>query len=238
MITAEEIGSQKLYDAILKHIKNTASFFKKITMKGITKNDAQECGWLSLDDMELKDLEFLRFFPNLTTLMLSKITGLQNVEGLRYCPNMADIEFYNTAVSDLNGIRYCVHLNNFQYYPNQNTGMRTDLSFLQELGKLECLDMVNCNISDVSPVSWCKALSYLNLSKNPIKKISPLSTLPLLGEIDLSECNLETLEDLSSFPALKAMTLYNNYFSEEEKERLTSLYPTIHFGFESGEVHR
>ena len=44
------------------------------------------------------------------------------------------------------------------------------------------------------------------------------------------------LEDLSAFPALKAMTLHGNPFSQEEKERLKSLYPEIHFGFESGEA--
>lgn len=236
MITAEEIGSQKLYDAILNHMKNTASFFKKITMKGIAKKDAQECGWLFLKDMELTDLEFLRYFPNLTSLMLTNITGLQNVDGLRNCPNMADIVLFDTTVYDLNGIKYCVHLNTFEYFPNQSTDVRTDLSFLQGLGKLESLDMVDCNISDVSPISACKALGYLDLSGNPIGSIKPLGELPLLEELDLSNCNLETLEDLSMFPALKAMTLYNNYFSEEEKERLTSLYPEIHFGFESGEV--
>ncbi len=236
MISVQEIGSQKLYDAILSHIKETVSFFKRISMKGLTKKAAQECDGLYLRDLELTDLEFLRFFPNLKGLMLANITGLQNVDGLRNCPNLTDFEMFDTTVYDLSGVRYCLQLDNLSYIPDQSRETSMDLSFLQDLSKLEGLEMVDCNISDISPISRCKALCYLDLSGNPIKSIKPLSELPLLEELNLPNCNLETLEDLSAFPALVAMTLHGNPFSQEEKERLRSLYPEIHFGFESGEV--
>lgn len=231
MISVQEIGNQKLYDAIFNHIKKSAPFFKRITMKGISKKDAMECGFLWLKNLELTDLEFLRFFPNLTAIILANITGLQNVDGLRNCPKITDIEMFDTLVYDLNGVKYCVHLNDFEYFPNQNNDTRMELSFLQELSELESLDMVGCNISDPAYFSYCKALSYLNLSKNPIKSIKPLSELPLLRELDLSGCHLEKLEDLSTFPALEAIVLHDNHFSEDEKEHLMSLYPDIHFSF-------
>lgn len=231
MISVQEIGNQKLYDAIFTHMKERAPFFKKITMKGISKKDAMECGCLELEDLELTDLEFLRFFPNLTALMLSNITGVQSVDGLRNCPKITDIAMFDTPVYDLNGVKYCSHLNSFQYFPNQISDTSMELSFLRELSKLEGVDMVGCNISDPVCFLPCKSLSYLNLSKNPIKSIKPLSELPMLKELDLSGCPLEKLEDLSTFPTLEAIVLHDNLFSEEEKEHLISLYPDIYFSF-------
>jgi len=55
--------------------------------------------------------------------------------------------------------------------------------------------MVGCNISNPVCFSHCKALSYLNLSKNPIEFNKPLSELSLLRELDFSGCHLEKLDE-------------------------------------------
>lgn len=57
--------------------------------------------------------------------------------------------------------------------------------------------MVGYNFSNPACFSHCKALSYLNLSKNPIESIKPLSELLLLRELDLSGFHLENLDEIA-----------------------------------------
>lgn len=231
MISVQDIGNQQLYDELLKRIKSGASFFKKMSMKSLTQKDAQECKSLLIENLELNNLDFLRFFPNLTSLYVSKVTGLQNIDGLRNCCNLTDLDFFNTNIYSLESVQYCLKLKHFSYFPQQDFDRCVELSFVKNLSELEDLDVVACNITDVTLLAQCKALTYLDISNNPIKSIEPLSELPLLKELGIAGCNLAKLDDISKFQALEAINLEDNLFSKEEQEHIISRYPDIYISF-------
>lgn len=231
MLTVQDLGNQQLYDAILKQMKNRASFFKKLSMKNITKADAQQCKNLLLEKLELTNLDFLRFFPNLTSLYVSNVIGLQNIDGLRYCTNLIDLDFFNTNLYSLESVQHCPKLQHLSFFPQKDFEGRMDLAFVKNLPELEDLDVVACNVTDITVLTQCKNLTYLDISNNPIRSIEPLYELPLLKELGLVGCNIGNRIDISRFQAIEAINLEDNLFSKEEQEAIISQYPDIYISF-------
>ena len=231
MISVQDIGNQQLYDEILKQMKSKASFFKKMSIRSLTKKDAQECKSLLIEKLELTNLEFLMYFPNLTSLFVSTVVGLQNIDGLRYCSNLVDLDFFNTNIYSLEGVQYCSKLQHLSLFPHKDFDQCMDLSFVKYLPELEDLDIVACNITDITLLAQCKSLIYLDVSNNPLVSIEPLYELPLLKELGLVGCNIGNRIDISRFQAIEAIDLKDNLFSKEEQEAIISQYPDIYISF-------
>jgi len=231
MLTVQDIGNQQLYDEILKQMKSKASFFKKMSIRSLTKKDAQECKSLLIEKLELTNLEFLMYFPNLTSLFVSTVVGLQNIDGLRYCSNLVDLDFFNTNIYSLEGVQYCSKLQHLSLFPQKDFDQCMDLSFVKYLPELEDLDIVACNITDITLLAQCKSLIYLDVSNNPLVSIEPLYELPLLKELGLVGCNIGNRIDISRFQAIEAINLEDNLFSKEEQEEIISQYPDIYISF-------
>lgn len=77
----------------------------------------------------------------------------------------------------------------------------------------EQLDLSNMGLSDISSVSGCKNLKFLNLSGNSISDISPLLDVPNLETLILTDNNISNINPLMGLSSLKYLYLDGNDIS-------------------------
>ncbi|MCR4606530.1 MAG: leucine-rich repeat domain-containing protein [Oscillospiraceae bacterium] len=92
----------------------------------------------------------------------------------------------------------------------------------------EQLDLSNMGLSDISSLSECKKLRFLNLSGNSISDISPLLDVPNLETLVLSDNNISNINPLMGLSSLKYLYLDGNSLSGitpiSDLPALTELY--------------
>lgn len=218
-----EFDNKELEKAILKQIKEKKSGLGKLFLSKITKEDIGLLSELKLKKIELKNLDFLRYFPHLKSLVLTEVTGLQDIRGIEYCPNLTCIGCYDTAIDDFSPILYCHELILFDYLCEREDSSscrrkEKDFAFLKELPKLEELDLWGNLVEDPTFLTECTSLKQLVLAKNPLTTIAPLKALPRLEYLEIVECGLKELEDIEQFPALETVYAEENPIPEEKKE--------------------
>lgn len=117
--------------------------------------------------------------------------------------------------------------------PSLDAAVRKALNFTNkditriDLVKLNRLEAVSSNITNLSGIEQCLGLWQLNLSGNPVNDLSPLSYLTGLERLDLSYCKLK---DISSFKpinprSLKYLSLFRNEITDIAPiSKVTELY--------------
>lgn len=78
IIKIEDIGSEVVYNAALKEVKKNLPFSKKIFKKDFTKEEAMKIKELEIVNTELKNLDFLRFFPDLESIIIERVERQEN----------------------------------------------------------------------------------------------------------------------------------------------------------------
>ena len=79
------------------------------------------------------------------------------------------------------------------------------MTILQNLKKLKYLDIHNCLIEDLTPISKLTEIEYLLLRNNPLKTIKPIYHFKKLKKIELSNEEEECFAyDETEFEQLKA----------------------------------
>ena len=96
-----------------------------------------------------------------------------------------------------------------KHLTNDDLTKLADLNFIHE--KTEVINLGFCNqITDLSPLQSCTALTSLNLSWcRQITDLSPLASYTALTSLDLRKCiQITDLSPLASCTALKSLNLY------------------------------
>lgn len=98
-------------------------------------------------DTQLTNIEFVRYLPKLTTVILS-LTNLSDISPLEACPEITFFEMFTTPVSDI--------------------------SVLSKLEKLEYVNLGNdWNLDDLSPLYGLKNLKLVRLGKKTMIHVTP-----------------------------------------------------------------
>lgn len=152
----------------------------------------------------------------------------ENLEDLKYCPNITYLILNLRAVDDLTPLSYCKKIN----YLVIDGCMTSDISVLSQLKnietlmlynmeikntlpiaaltKLESLRIINTNISDIEFMANLKNLNGASLSNNNIKDIKPLSDLIQLDWISLVENDITDITPLSDIINLTEIDISGN----------------------------
>jgi Leucine-rich repeat (LRR) protein len=210
-------------DKVLDTIKNTVKKKQKQTGLGkfffnrVTEKETKNVKKLDFEMMNITDLDFLRYFPDLESLSLSKVTGIKDTSGLAYCHNLESLMIYDTYIEDFQSLQHCKELDNFHYICIDDAAncAREDFRFLQNFSKLIRIDLSGNKVEDISFLSGHPNLVILVLDKNPIRSIAPLKTIKKLDWLEVSSCGLSELEDIEQFPALTYLCAIDNKFDYE-----------------------
>lgn len=149
MIQQINNGEKKLGDLSLHSPEEVIEFFGDSAGK-IIKLD------FSLQKGRLKDLDFLKRFPNLTSfcyhtggLDLVGEPELRDVQGLRHCPNLIDLKLVDCGnIDSLEVLKHCPELTNFHIDDLQNF----DLRLLQHFIKLRDLKLCGFSMMNNLPL--------------------------------------------------------------------------------------
>lgn len=231
MIKREYIENDKVYDTILAEVRRNSTGFGKLFKKTFTKEEAASVTGLTFRNMEIKNLDFLRFLPNIEKLDFYDVTGLEYVTGLNYGLKLRWLTFCNTYVPDLGEIAGCRQLTFFAYDCEEGYEhfAKSDFSFLEWLYNLENVSIEGSHLTDVSCFLQCEKLTEIGLVRCPIQTIAPLQQLPHLTHLDLINCGLPELEDIEKFPALEVVTFEDEFVTEEYLEKYRQMCGGILF---------
>jgi len=193
--------------------------------KGISEKAAQRANILSLRDVgnNIEDLDFLEFFPELSTFFISS-QKLSNVNGLRYLTKATCIELSSdwSGVVDISALSNCKELTELSIdrnlfgageKPNMTRNTNINIggwSVIKELSKIEFLSIHDMGLTDISFLKHMVLLEDVDLGKNPISDLAPLFGHPVLKELDLTNCGIENISILSSIPTLESVWLDGN----------------------------
>jgi len=104
--------------------------------------------------------------------------------------------------------------------PNIEAAVRLEIGkpegaiYASDLKGLDSLDVSNRNVTDLSGLQYCTALTQLELSDNNIDDITPLSHLANLSYLELNGNRIRDVSALSHLTNLRNLYLANNAISD------------------------
>jgi len=126
---------------------------------------------------------------------------------LRYCTDMVALDLGHNYISDLSFLKYMPELkililvDNFSY---AGSGVR---------------------LKDITPISYCKKLRYLELFANSIEDVSALKDLKELEDLNICHNPVKSIDGIRDLPQLKKLWVYYTSIPQEEIDELKQLYP-------------
>lgn len=211
------IDNVKVLHTIIKAIKMNQTGLARLFLSKVEEEETTKVKELRFQKIDMDDLEFLGYFPNLEILKLDKITGIKDSTGLAYCCHLKELEIYDTYIDDLHSLDKCSELEYFDYICSEETYYcaREDFRFLRNLLKLYQIDLTGNKVEDISFLSGHQALEQLVLDRNPIRSIAPLKMINKLNWLEISGCGLSELEEIEHFPALTYLRAADNNFDAD-----------------------
>ncbi len=201
----------------------------------ITQDDVNNRTSLDLGNRGISNLQGIEYFTNLQTLFLdnNNLTSLSRLSGLSklktlYCNNnqltslnlsyFRNLEYLNCSnnkltilyANNFSGLKTLNCSNNtlltelYCYEDNLTTLNVTGCTALQKL-----LGLKNYNLSTVTGLANCTALTYLSLSNCALTDMSAVSGMNNLTNLYLDNNRLTTL-DVHGKSQLQYLTVYNN----------------------------
>ena len=140
----------------------------------------------------------------------SSTGNLRDLSFLAWCPFVKSVNIAWQNQLSLEGVQTCRNLESLAVV---NCGV-TDLSPLAGLGGLRRLSLGGNDISDVSVLSGLSNLEFLGLWNNRITDVSPLGNLTKLTQLNLSGNQLSTADALSGLTGLKELWIRSNRLSD------------------------
>ena len=123
----------------------------------------------------------------------------EQLEPLKYCEDLIAL--------DLGHMRY------------------TDLSFLENMPKLQYLILVEAKFTDISPIATLKELKYLEIFFNTIDDLSPLLECPALKHLNIGYTTGFDTSVLKQLANLERLWYPGNEMTDEQIEELKAALP-------------
>ena len=104
--------------------------------------------------------------------------------------------------------------------PNIEAAVRLEIGkpegtiYASDLKGLDCLDVSNRNVTDLSGLEYCTALTQLRLDDNNMDDITPLSHLTNLSYLELNGNRIHDISALSHLSNLRSLYLADNAISD------------------------
>lgn len=133
----------------------------------------------------------------------------EQLEPLKYCEDLIAL--------DLGHMRY------------------TDLSFLENMPKLQFLILVEARFTDITPIGTLKDLVYLEIFMNTIDDLSPLLNCPNLKHLNIGYTSGFDTSVLKQFTGLERLWFPGNTMSEAEIEELKAALPNTQCHLPAGD---
>jgi Tfp pilus assembly protein PilE len=213
--------------------ENTKAASVEAAITSLPDNNVLNNLYTYISSSSYTTLDFLGNFnaSNLKTLTMigygQYSSGLKDIKGLQYAPNITSLDIHYTSVSSLDGIQYLKNLESLYAYTQFSK--ISDISYLSELTKLKTVNLAGNKISSIPDLSKLTQLTTLNLSTNYISDLKSLENLIInnntsLRTLNLANNNIEeyTSSGVSNVQILKnlktagvtSITITGNNFSE------------------------
>lgn len=220
---SEEFENNKVYSKLLKQIRTELyKGLRRSFVFKITKKDAEALEKIHIEEkdiMQIKDLTFLKFFPNIKEILISGKGSSFDIKGIRYASQLESFSANDVYIDNLTELGSCTNLGYMDYMTEEaSSEIIEDFTFLRNLSNLWQLDLTGRNISDTSIFRYNKNLQQLVLDQNPIGNLEGLEELPKLEWLEISDCRLTSLDGIGNIKSLVDLFAENNKFTEEQKE--------------------
>ena len=93
-----------------------------------------------------------------------------------------------------------------------------DLAGIEQLTRLEVLDLYGNEVRDLTPLAELKRLRYLDLGSNRVEEVSPLASLKSLRVLLLADNELRDVSALAGLDSLQSVDLTGNPLSDAAVE--------------------
>ena len=152
-----------------------------------------------------------------------------------WCSAFTDTEriwMDNLTNESAQALQYCTKVKYLDL--GHNKGM-SDISFVEKMPELEVLILAMTGVDDLTPLSSCKKLEYLEVySSFELEDLSPLAACTELQHLNIG--NLPKVSDISclyALPKLKRLRTGWDYIPREQKEEIKKLMPDCTMLFEN-----
>ena len=98
-----------------------------------------------------------------------------------------------------------------------------DLGGIEQLTRLEVLDLYGNEVRDLSPLEGLRRLRYLDLGANQVEDVSPLASLKSLQVVLLADNGVTEVSALAGLDSLQSADLTGNPLSEAAQAQLAAL---------------
>jgi len=218
---ADGITNEALFNAIKAKVHPIMGWFKQ-SISEKAASQAKDIGHIVNDD--IKDLDFLRFFPSLKSLSVDS-KRLNDISGIRHITDATSIFLTGNweGGADISVLSNCRELEEFEIasYADyaEDTKKPCDmqirgLNVLEGLRQLWSVDICHMGISDIGFVKRLTKIEDIGFEGNPISDITPLEGHPSLEMLDLNNCKLTDISALSTIRNLEFLDISGNQIKD------------------------
>lgn len=137
---------------------------------------------------------------------------------------------YRFSTENLEPLRYCVDVELLDLGHN---GLR-NIDFVQYMPKLRVAILAIGYLEDLTPLSGCTELEYLELFTNRISDLTPLSGLENLRHLNLTYNRITDPTPLYSLTGLERLWIGRTDFTDEQKAALAAALPGCEIDYGNG----
>jgi len=148
----------------------------------ILKQEFSNYEFLTLYDLNITNIDFLHYFPNLIKLSLSN-NDIERIEGLENLSKLERLSLSHNQIKKIEGLDRLVKLEHLYLDSNKIN----EISGLENLNNLEVLHLHNNEITDLNGLNKLENLKILTIYNNYLNKLNGLNGLKNLERIYLFE---------------------------------------------------
>ncbi|CAL6036966.1 Conserved_hypothetical protein [Hexamita inflata] len=127
----------------------------------------------------ISDIATISNYIDLQSLNLTFNKFLKNIEPLKCCMQLINLDLSNTRVYDINPLQF---LRNLQFLKLSRTNV-SNLWPLQFVKNLKQLIMSYISVIDLHPLQYLHQLEHLQITNTKVVDVAPLSSLTLISQM-------------------------------------------------------
>lgn len=158
----------------------------------------------NLEKLDLRQHDIKDFGPLMDMTSLKELYLPQNISSLKPLANLKNLKVLKLSSPVI------YWYNKYEEQPTENIKHLKDVLVLQNLTKLENIELAGFNIDDISWINSLKHLKVVKLSRNNIADISSMKGLENIEILDLSRNNITDVSALRDMNNIEELYLYKN----------------------------
>ncbi len=158
----------------------------------------------------ITDADMLR----LTGRFVARAKSIVSLAGIEYAKNVTELDFWANNIASISPLAQMQQLTWLDLASNNDIG---DLSPLSNIPHLSYVNVLGCNVVDVTPLGTTESLAggvSLHLAHNSITDLSPLKDIPHWYILDAYGNEIEDISCLAEFTRIPTLNLSSNRISD------------------------